>query len=227
MNCIIVDDEEMARMSIAKMMERIPFLNLIHTCSSAAEALQVLNSEPVDLIFLDIEMPGMSGLELLSLIKEGDVQVIVVTAGSKYASQAFEFEVSDFLEKPFTEARFLKSIARVKKKHNALHKSEDRDLFVKAKSRLVKLNTQQILYIEAVGNHVSIYTATDRYIVLSTLKAIESKFPDNKFMRVHNSFIVRVDQINSVEENLVILGKKSVPVSRAHWKNLMDRLNTL
>jgi DNA-binding LytR/AlgR family response regulator len=227
MNCIIVDDEDMARTVLSRMVEKVPFLTLVKCCSSASQALQIMASEQIDLIFLDMEMPEMNGLEFLGLMKEGDAQVIVVTAKNKYATSALEFEVSDFLEKPFTEARFLKSISRVKKRYNALKKEEDRDLFVKVKSRLVKVNTEQILYIEAVGNHVSIYTTTDRFIVLSTLKAIESTFPENKFMRIHNSFIIRVDKISAVEENRVVLDKKTVPVSRTHWKGLLNRLNTL
>jgi DNA-binding LytR/AlgR family response regulator len=226
MNCIVVDDEEMARAGLKQLIEKVPFLTLLHSCASASEALKVMLSEQIDLIFLDMEMPGMSGLEFLAMRKDPDTQVVIVTAQKNYAAEAFDFEVSDFLVKPITEARFLKAMTRVRKRQDALRKSEDRDIFVKAKSRLVKINTADILYIEAVGNHASLYTSTERYVVLATLKSLESRFPEQRFMRVHNSFIVRVDQITAVEENLVILGKKSVPVSRAHWKSLLNRLNT-
>jgi DNA-binding LytR/AlgR family response regulator len=228
MNCIIVDDELMSRYILEQAIKKVPFLNLVKVCSSADEAVRVLSAEPIDLVFLDIEMPGMNGIDLLGKLQPGDAQIIFVTGKEKYATQAFEFEVADYLVKPFSEDRFLKAISKVKKKHNSLKKTDDYDLFIKAKSRLVKINTGDIQFIEAVANYIFIHTSlTNKYKVLSTLKSIEGKFPEHKFMRIHNSYIVRIDKITAVEDNLVLLEDKSLPVSRVHWKPLLNRLNAI
>jgi two-component system, LytTR family, response regulator len=229
MNCIIVDDEPMTRLLIETLVQSTGILRLIKKCASANEALNVILKEDVDLVFLDVEMPGMSGIQMMEHLRGNDVQVILVTSKEQYAAKAFDFDVTDYIVKPITEERFLKAVLKAKKKHAVLKGPDDRDIFFKVKnSRMVKVNTKDILYIEALTNHVSIYSSSsERLIIHSTLKAMENRLPANHFLRLHNSFVVRLDKISALEGNCVVVNKKLIPVSRANWKTLTDRLEMI
>jgi DNA-binding LytR/AlgR family response regulator len=158
-----------------------------------------------------------------------DTQVVLMTGDKEHAADAFEFDVTDFLVKPFTDARFMKAMLRVTKKRyiNRSHAQPADHIFVKVNSVLEKIVLTDILFIEAMADYVSIQTTSKKFTVHSTMKSIERSLPESDFIRVHNSYIVRLDAINRVEDNSVIIGQKLIPISRARLKPLMDRLNLL
>lgn len=229
MNCIIVDDDEMIRIDLEKKIASKPFLNLVTSCSSAIAAAEILLKEKIDLVFLDIMMPEMSGMQFLRSLSANRPQIILVTSESQFAAQAFEYEVTDFLVKPVSEERFLKAVMRASSlvQAPAPQPSNDGYLFVKVNSSLVKINISEILYIEAMADYVTIHTAEHRYTVHSTMKTIQESLPANHFFRVHNSFIVNIDKISVIEDNMVVINKKLLPVSRSRVKPLMQRLNLI
>jgi len=225
MNCIVVDDEEMCGKVLGNLVQSTDFLTLVKICSSAREALNLILKEKIDLILLDIEMSGMNGIELLEYVDWSETQVIFTTSSEKYALRAFDFDVTDYILKPISEERFLKSVLKAKRKLRISEDAPDKDIFVKVDAQLIKINTQSIFYIEAMTNYICIYAGTERYVVHSTMKGIESKLPGSHFLRIHNSYIVRIDKISAIDDNTVIVNKKPIPVSRSHWKNFIQRLN--
>ena len=234
MDCLIVDDDEITRKTIEKLVRNTDFLNLRGSCSSAVEAYNFFMQNRVDLILLDVMMPEMTGIELIRSLGDNKPKIILITSEKGFASEAFDHDVVDFITKPVTADRFYKAVLKVRKIYEKEitrptgPAASQPYLFVKADSRYVKINSGDILYIEALADYVSIYTTTeDRFVIHSTMKSIEEKLPQPDFIRIHNSFIVRLDKITSIEDNTVALGKKLFPVSRSHKKDLMDRLRLL
>ncbi|MEO0469241.1 MAG: LytTR family DNA-binding domain-containing protein [Bacteroidota bacterium] len=233
-NCIIVDDETMSRKAVVKLIEKTDFLQLIDECDSATKALNILANNKIDLIFLDVEMPEMTGLEMLGALNNHEHQVIVVSSNRDYALDAFEFSVADYLLKPVTPSRFHKSVQKVKAKIDKIKQSGAQaaqsvsdHLFVKDKGQLVRLGLTEILWIEALGDYVQIYTPGKRYTVNTTMKSIVSRLPEQEFMRVHRSFIVRLDRISSIEDNTIVAGDKLIPVGKSYRSSLSTRLNLI
>jgi DNA-binding LytR/AlgR family response regulator len=228
MNCLIVDDDPMVRLDLEKRIGLMANLSLAASCGTATEAAGILLKENIDVIFLDIEMPGMDGLSLLKTMHPVKPAVILITSKKEYAAEAFDYEVTDFLLKPFTDERFLKSIMRASS-HMAseLSGSEKDHLFVKTNSVLEKIDLSDILYVEAMADYVQIQSDKKRYVVHSTMKNIENALPVNRFFRAHNSYIIHLNKINRIEDNSVIIGDKVIPVSRAKIKTLLQQINLL
>ena len=216
MNCLIVDDDRGSAKLIENYISKTNFLHLSGICKNAIEATDFLRNNPVDLIFLDIEMPEMSGLDLAPTV-EKHIQVIFMSAQSTYAVKAFEIDVTDYLHKPISYNRFLDSVQRAKKKKDerAEHEIKSRDhIFVKTDHQLVKIKYNDIKWVEAMSDYVMIYTMSGRYIVLSSLKSIEEKLPPKQFLRSHRSFIVNVDRISSIDDSSVLVEEKSIPLGK-------------
>ncbi len=227
MNCIIVDDEELSRLAIKKCVEQTQFLKLVGVCNDAMEATEVLQNEKVDLVFLDIEMPNMSGIDL---VKNFEVpQIIFITSKSEFASEAFELDVTDYIVKPVELPRFLKAANKAKEIYDSKGIAEVHTdhVFIKQDSRYIKIKLEEIFYIEALADYVNIYLENKRHTILSTMKAIEAKLPDDQFVRVHRSYIVRIDRIKEIEDNTIVMGEKLIPVSRSYKENLMNHLKML
>ncbi len=226
MNCIIVDDELMSRMAVEHCVEQTNTLNLVASCSSAMEAIKILEKEEIELIFLDVEMPGMSGLDMLKNIKSIP-QVILITSKKEYAVEAFEYDVVDYIVKPVDYGRFLKAINKVKErvKAQSLESVDSESMFVKTDKRLFKINTEDILWVEALGDYVNINTVERKYIVHSTMKSIEAKLPSKHFARAHRSYIVNVDRIKVIEDTILAIEEKVIPIGQSYRKNLMEKLN--
>lgn len=227
LNCIIVDDDAMSRLAIRKLVERSDSLHLVAECPDAMQAQEVLMKEPVDLVFLDIHMPGMNGLELIQNVEQKPMFVLT-SARKEYAVQAFDYGVLDFLLKPIEYPRFLKSVERAT--HAAGRKRFDgsgkANIFVKSEpGRLVKIKGEDILYVEALADYVIIHKTNEKYTVHSTMKSIEKKLPQDDFVRVHRSFIVRLDKITEMEENTIAISGRPIPVGRAYRQDLHSRLN--
>jgi len=229
MNCIIVDDDAITRMEIEHLVSKTPFLKLIKSCSGAMEAYNIVSEHQVDLIFLDVMMPEMSGLDLMKLFYKEQPQVILMTFNKDFALEAFDYDVTDFLMKPISEERFFRAITKAKRGYDTEHKNGEAKsyIFAKVDNLLVRINTKDILYIEATGNYISVYTEKDRFVVYTTMKGIMKKLCEKDFMRVHLSFIVRIDKISQVDGNTIIINRKLIPVSRTYKDELNEKLNPI
>ena len=238
LDCIIVDDDDMSITILESLITKTDFLNLKGKFSSAIDAASYLNKETVDLLYLDVEMPEMTGLELLSTLTIKP-QIILTTSNSKYALDAFEYDVTDYLLKPIANyARFLKAsnkakenyqkgIGTLSEQNNEGKIGVDKCLFVKVDSVLVKIDFDMLLWVEAYGDYVKIYTDKKMHLVYTTLRAVEDKLPTNEFMRVHRSYIIRLDKIVNIDQGSLLIKDKIVPVSNTYKTKLMERLHTL
>jgi len=231
MNCIVVDDNKMARMAMKQLVSQVNDLDLVAECEDAINAWNILQKEKIDLILLDIEMKGMSGLELTQKLKDASTLIIFTTAKTEYAVEAFELNVVDYLVKPVSPARFLQAIARAKEVFESnkqmLNVEEKEFVFIRDNGILKRINIDEILFLEAMGDYVKIHTAQKFHIVHATLKSIENKLVPGKFLRVHRSYIVAINKIDFVEEGVINIGKIPVPVADAYRSVLNQRLNLL
>jgi len=223
--CVITDDEPMARKGIKGYVEKVDFLELVGVCEDAVSLNSLLREQPVDLLFLDIEMPYINGLELLQSINNPP-KVIFTTAYEQYAIKGFELEAVDYLLKPISFERFLKSVNRVYDlfRQTSAPPAASDHLFIKTDDKLVKISINDIVYIEAMENYVSIYTAQTRYITHTTLKSVLECITDPGFIQTHKSFVINAAKITSIEGNLIELGKHQAPVSRSMKEAVMERI---
>lgn len=238
MKCIVIEDEEIARVIIEKLISNNKNLNLVASFNNPIEALKYFNQNSVDLIFLDIHMPAFSGFDLLQTLKNPP-KVILTSSHANFAIEAFEYNcVVDYLEKPITQARFDKGVEKAKLFTNgnnviselpvepAVNESKT-ELYVNIYKRLVKISYESINLIEAKGDYILIKTDKENYTVHSTLKKVEDKLPEALFLQVHRSFIINIKKIVDIEDSSVLIGKNVVPVSRSNKPELMKRLNLL
>jgi two-component system response regulator LytT len=235
MNCIIIDDEEMARAIIEKMIGRTTQLNLLQEFSNALNAIKYLNQNEVDLIFLDIHMPDFTGFDFIQTIKNPP-KIILVTSDKNFAIEAFEYEcIIDYLVKPITEDRFQKAIQKANAipsyetiiANKGANEDNANEFYINIDRRLIKIEFALVNIIEAKGDYIHIKTENKNYVVHSTLKKIEEKLPKDLFLKVHRSFIINTKKIIDIEDNSVLIGKDVIPVSRANRPDLMKRLNLL
>lgn len=229
MNCLIIDDDPVARKAVEHCISRTDGLQLAGSCGGVSDALKIIKEKKTDLIFLDVEMPEMSGIDFLRTFREIP-QIILITGKKEYAAEAFDYDVTDFLLKPIDYARFLKAVSKAQTIHGntQVEDNDSEGLFVKKESsRFVRISLKDILYIEALADYVNIYTRDGRHTILATMKSIEARLPQKDFIRIHRSFIVRLDSIEEIEENSVNIGGKSIPVSRSHKEELFNRLKML
>ena len=233
MNCIIIEDEPLSVRIIQECVRKTTDLNLIHTFSNAIDAINILQTdESIELIFLDIELPEMSGIEFLDSIKEPP-QVIIISSKGLYAADAFDYDVADYLVKPITYARFYKAIQRARKRleKDKLDKVGRSEIFIKKDATLVRLKYSEILWIEALENYVIFNTFNEKFTIHFTMKAIEQKLPQDKFTRVHRSFIVNTGSIDAIEDNSVLIkvhdGTKSIPIGKSYKDKLMGDINLI
>jgi len=224
---VIIDDDPFSTKVFEKFVQNTEFLELGAICNSSMEASKLLRTQPFDLLILDVEMPEMSGLGLLSTLNR-EAMVIIVSASREYAVEAFEQNVIDYLVKPVQYPRFLiaaqKALEKVK-----LHSQgvTNEFTFVKVEQKLVKIPFADIQYIEALGDYVHLIANNKKTIVYATMKSIENKFPANKFIRVHRSFIVNLDKIGAIEDNNILIGDKYVPIGATYLKGVLQVLNRL
>jgi DNA-binding LytR/AlgR family response regulator len=228
MNCLIVDDEEMSRNMVKHFVEQTESLNLVGICSDGVEASGVLNKTDIDLVFLDIEMPGMTGYELIKSLTNPP-EIILITAKKEHAAEAFEYRVTDYLVKPITYPRFLQAISRVKENLEGLenNKSKSTELYVRTDSKIVKVSFNDVTYIEALADYIMIFTNNNKYIVHSTMKGFQSRLPSDQFVRVHRSYIVNKDKIESIENLFIVINKKFIPIGASYKDDFMKKLNLL
>ena len=240
MNCMVVDDEKMGRSLLEENVSQLPFLNLVASCKNAFEAMEQLQAQTIDLIFLDIQMPGMLGTQFLQTLKKKPL-VVFVTAYDHYAVESYQLDVVDYLMKPVSLERF--SLAAHKAYHlfqqansipaptnskaiPAVEASED-FFFVNVEYSLVRISIPQITHIEGLKDYVKIFLDGERRPVLTkvTMKSLEAKVIPHLFMRVHKSFIVNIRRIELVKQQRIKIGTFDIPVSDSHASDLMEKLN--
>jgi DNA-binding LytR/AlgR family response regulator len=227
-SCIIVDDEPVARKILQEFTEQVPFLDLLGKFESAVKAEEFLKSNQPDLIFLDIEMPKVSGLQMLKRLNT-DSMVILTTAFPQYALDGYELDIIDYLLKPFALHRFLKAVQKAKDFYEMKTQSGSvlppTYIFIKSEKRIEKVELNDILYAEVLGNYVSIHTDRKKIIAYLTMKSLESQLPSTDFIKIHQSFLVNLAKIESVEGNDLKVGEKSLPISRNYRENVSNLIN--
>ncbi|MEN9960405.1 MAG: hypothetical protein RL045_656 [Bacteroidota bacterium] len=230
MNCIVVDDEVMGRKLLEDNVKQIPFLNLVGSCGNAFEAMEVLQNEKVDLLFLDIQMPGLLGTSFISSLAIKPL-VVFVTAYANYAVESYNLDAVDYLMKPVSLDRF--ALSANKAYHIFMGKSvvgneplED-FFFVNVEYSLVRISIPLISHIEGLKDYVKIYVEGERHPILTkqTMKSVEAKVMPHGFMRVHKSFIVNLKKIESIKQQRIKIGNHEIAVSDSHIAELMERLN--
>lgn len=225
LKCIITDDEPVARKGLQGYVEKLDFLELVAVCEDAIQLSNVLKTTKVDLLLLDIEMPYMSGIELLSSLANPP-KVIITSAYEQYAIKGYDLEVVDYLLKPISFDRFLKAVNKV---YDLLINQQASTslpdyLFVKANQKLEKIFFKDILFVEGVENYVSIQTTAGKVITHSTLSSMLQNLPASQFVQAHKSFIVNMEQIITIEGNLLGVDKYTVPVSRTYRDKTMETI---
>jgi len=229
MNCIAVDDEKLVLELIVDNIKQVPYLNLIKACKNAIEAIEVLQKEKIDLIFLDIQMPKLSGLQFIQTLQQPPM-IILITAYEQYALEGYNLNIVDYLLKPVSFERFLKACNKAKElfdlrneKSTAVTKENLPDhIFVHVEYTLVKILFADILFIEGLKDYIKIHLASVNKPVLTrmSMKAIEEKLPADKFIRTHKSFIASSDKITLIKRDLVVIGNHEIPVSEFYKENL-------
>ncbi|MBN1997790.1 response regulator transcription factor [candidate division KSB1 bacterium] len=230
MKCIVVDDEPLAHRVLEKYISSLSSLELLKTCHNALEALSFLHQNKVDLMFLDIKMPELNGLEFLKTLTFPP-QIIITTAYSEYALQGYEFSVVDYLLKPFSFARFLKAVNKVidkteeKGTSGSLQETTEDYIFLKEDKINHKVLYSEIRYIEGCGNYIKVYTNQKMLVVAETMTAIEKKLPSKLFTRVHKSYMVSIAKIKQIEGNLVKIGDKGIPIGKFYKMRVNEVLD--
>ena len=236
-NCIAVDDEPPALLQMEDYIAKVPFLNLMKTFDNAIDTIEFLKCNEVDLIFLDIEMEGFTGLQLLKIIKQKP-KVILTTAYDSYAIQAFDLDVTDYILKPISFERFVKATEKV---YDLLHQEKHHDhnhsqpttvfeektyMFVKTEYKIQRIDFKDILYIEGLKEYLIIKIPLTRIITLQSFKHLEEVLPAKNFIRVHKSYMVALDKIESIERNHIRIAEKMIPIGDTYRKTFYEALNT-
>jgi DNA-binding LytR/AlgR family response regulator len=226
-NVLIVDDEFLARKLLTEYVSKIDYLNLVDSCSDATKAMEVLAKEHIDILMLDIQMPDISGIEMLKLINNDRAAVILTTAYSEYAVDAFSLGVIDYLLKPFDYARFVQAINKAVSYKAMESQSEISNdyIMVKADYKLYKVNFDDLLFIEGQHEYVTFHTKTKRITALYSLKNLEEILPKDKFIRTHKSFIVSIKNIEYIDKLNVTIAGKEIPIGASFRDALIERLS--
>lgn len=232
-SCIIVDDEPVARDILISYIDKIPNLNLIKSCKNALEAFEVMNTQKIDLFFLDINMPEVSGLSLAKMIGK-DAKVIFTTAYREYAVEGFDLKAVDYLLKPIAIERFLEAVNtyfetlkigdRVVEKEKEI---ESNFFFVRSERKMVKINFDAILYIESLSDYIKIHQVNKTIVTRETITNIEAKLPQSQFLRIHRSYIVAIKSIESYTSEFIEIKNKALPISRTYKESILKKMEKI
>ena len=232
--CIIVDDEPMARDILTSFVARVSQIELVKSCSNAMEAFDVINNQEVDLVFLDINMPEVSGLSLAASITK-KTKIIFTTAYREYAVDGFNLHAVDYLLKPIAFERFLQAIQKLFEITNTKNEPKTVSetnivtnfIFVRADRKMIKINFNDIIYIESLSDYIKIHTPKETITTRETIKNIETKLPSASFLRIHRSYIVSISKITSYTNEFIELHKKALPISRSYKESILEKLKKL
>jgi DNA-binding LytR/AlgR family response regulator len=230
LTCIIIDDEPLARKGLREYIADVEFLQLGGEFDNPLKAMDILINQKVDLVFLDIQMPKMTGLDFLKTLSSPPL-VIFTTAYPQYAVDGFELNAADYLLKPFSFDRFWKAVVKVRTilesgKGPSLQPIivEAEHFFIKTDNKLVKINYSDILYVEALQNYIAVHTVNRKYITYLTFKSVEESLPEHIFLKVHKSYLVALSKIESIEANEIIIGTYHIPISRSMRDQVMEKI---
>lgn len=221
--CIVVDDEPLAVSLIGNYVEKVPFLELVFSTENPIEALEFIKKNEAELVFLDIQMPEITGINFMKIV--GDkMKYILTTAYSEYALEGYEHNVVDYLLKPISFDRFNKSILKAKERFPLDDAKESGHFFVKSSGQQHRISFNEILYVESIKDYVNIKTEAQEYIVLDTLKSLENQLPEN-FRRVHKSFILNTEKVKSIGlKKAVLTSEQEIPIGESYKMNLLDKI---
>lgn len=223
-NCIVIEDEPLAVKKLAGFINKIGYLRLSKTFDNAIEAIDYLKKNPVELIFLDIQMEEFTGIQFLETIKQRP-KVIITTAYDKYAIKGYELDVADYLLKPFTFERFIQAVEKVYNAANEKFTSVFNDyVFIKTEHRLEKIKVSEILYVEGMNEYLRIVTEEKKIMTLQNFKSIEDILPKDNFMRVHKSYLVAIDKVESIERNRIKIQKMYIPISETYREIFFNKI---
>ena len=229
-NCIIVDDETMAREILEFYLEKVPEINLVKSCRNVSQALKVLASSEIDLIFLDINMPDISGLTLARVIDK-KIKIIFTTAYREYALDGFDLQAVDYLLKPISFERFSQGLTKFfdlmekpRQKNLTSQNPTQEFIFIRSDRKMVKVNFDSIIYIESLSDYIKIHTTNTTLITRETISNIEAKLPKSNFLRIHRSFIIAINFIESYTNEFIEINKKDLPISRTYKESVLQRL---
>lgn len=227
LRCLIVDDEPVARRGMAEYVAEVSILQLVGECSSAAEAASIMATSEVDLLLLDIQMPRLSGIDFLKTLPKPPM-AIFTTAYSEYALEGYSLDIIDYLVKPIPFDRFLKAVQKAYDYYQLRTRTQKQDapdyFFVKTNGKFERIAFADILYVESMQNYVVIHLPGQKHIVYMTLSGLEAQLPADRFMKVHKSYIISLSQVNSVDDNDLIIRQARIPVSRALRDEVMKRI---
>ncbi|HNQ83664.1 MAG TPA: LytTR family DNA-binding domain-containing protein [Bacteroidales bacterium] len=221
-NCIVIDDTPLAVEKLEGFIRQVPLLNLLASFNNALDAISFIKGNPVDLVFLDIQMEQFSGLQFLESLRSPP-QIIIVSAYDQYAVSGFDYSVTDYLLKPYSFERFLKAIDKIKV--DPAHKPSKDYMFVKTEYRMERINFADILYIEGQGAYLRIVTPKNRIMTLQNFQTMESQLPADNFIRVHKSFIVAINKIESIERAIIKIGAQRIPIGAGYREKFKAALN--
>lgn len=233
-NCIIVDDEPMAREILENHLKRIDSIHIVGSCKNAIEAFNLLNSENIDLIFLDINMPEISGLSFAKSINK-KIKIIFTTAYREYALDGFDLKAVDYLLKPISFERLFQSIHKFKNESLSFRQDEARDIpdenadffFVRSDRKMIKIDFSELDYVESLADYVKIHSNDKVIITRETISSIEAKLPKKDFLRVHRSYIVSINKIESFTNEFIEIHNKAIPISRSYKNDVKHRLDNV
>ena len=226
-NCLVVDDEPIARQGMLEYIEQVEFLNAATVCKNAIEASSALENQKIDLVFLDIQMPKISGIDFLKNLQDPP-PVIFTTAFPEYAIEGYELNILDYLLKPISFERFFKAVIKAQAYINSKSKqgeiAAEPYFFIKSNLKIEKIFIDDILYVEALSNYIILHTKNKKHVVYMSFKGIESQLPRHLFLKIHKSFIVAVSAIQTIDNNELILADQILPISKSYRQSLMDRV---
>lgn len=232
LKCLVVDDEPRAHVVLKSYIEKIPDLEIVHSTTSSVEAFSYLQSNSVDLLFLDIEMPELTGLELLAAL-QNPPKVIITSAHSEFAVDSYNFNVTDYLLKPIPFNRFLRSVNKVLHQFSPPPASEEPEVrvpasdhfFVKEDGINKRIDYANLLYVNSFGNYVRIYTTDGKHMVADTMKHMEEILPSDQFQRIHKSYIINLSKVDQAHAKMVTIKGQELPVGNAYRQQLIERLS--
>jgi DNA-binding LytR/AlgR family response regulator len=225
-SCIIVEDLKPAADFLKKYCTQSGLLDVQGEFTNVKDALEFLNQQVVDLIFLDVEMPDATGFDLMDQLCYSP-KIIMTTSKTEYAFDAYRYEVADYLKKPFTYPQFLKAVQKIQAVITTLPSEQTNEFYIKADAKLIKLKTDDILFIESMGDYVKFITLQKNYISLYTIKSLEEKLNKHSFLKVHRSYLVNTKKINDLQGNTLYIQGHQVPISKAHKEEIIQRLKVL